>query len=98
MKFIKGKLASVGHTYMTPEQRLEKHLQESKRNPSTPLHKMLATVNHKTDVRIKQVKQYSLQYRAQAENSEMIYLHEKFSEGHVLLNVQQQTSEQVRRK
>ena len=64
--YTKGKLASIGHTYMTSEQQLEKHLQESKRNPSTRLHKTPATVNHKTDVTIKQVKEYFLQNRAQA--------------------------------
>ena len=83
---------------MTPGQRLEKHLQESKRNPSTPLHKVLATVNHKTDAKIRQVKQYCLQNRAQAENLKMKYLQDKLSEGHVLLNVHQETSEQVKRK
>ena len=96
--WIKGELASVGHTYLTVEQRLEKHLQESKRNPSTPLHKVLATVNHKTDVEIRQVKRYCLQNIAQAEDLEMKCLNEKLNEGHELLNVQQETSEQVKRK
>jgi hypothetical protein len=83
---------------LTVDQRLEKHLQESRRNPNTPLHKVLATVNHKTDVKIKQLKQYCLQNRAQAANLDIKYLQEKLSEGHVLLNVQQETSEQVKRK
>ena len=96
--WIKGELAYAGHTYLTPEKRLEKHLQDSKRNPSTPLHKVLATVNHKTDVEIRQVKQYCLQNKAQAEHVEMKYIQEKLSEGHGLLNVQQETSEQVKQK
>ena len=96
--WIKGVLAYVGHTYLTVQQRLDKHLQDSKRNPSTPLHKLLATVNHKTDVEIRQVKRFCLQNKAQAEDLEMKYIHEKLSEGHELLNVQQETSEQVKRK
>ena len=96
--WIKHELAYVGHTYLTVQQRLDKHLQDSKRNPSTPLHKVLATVNHKTDVEIRQVKRYCLQNKAQAEDLEMKYIHEKLNEGHALLNVQQETSEQVKQK
>ena len=88
----------IGHTYLTIQQRLDKHLQESRRNPSTPLHKVLATVNHKTDVGIKEVKKYRLRNKAQAEDLEMNYLHEKLSEGHELLNVQQETPERIKRR
>lgn len=96
--WIKGELPYAGHTYLTAEQRLQTHLQDSKRNPITPLHKLLAIVKHKTDVDIRQVKRYCLQNKAQAEYLDMKHIHEKLCEGHELLNVQHDTSEQVKHK
>jgi hypothetical protein len=91
--WVKGELRYVGHTYLSKEERLRKHLTDAKRNPNTPFHKMLATVNHETDVLIKDVRRYCLENRAQAEDIEMKYLNEKLNEGHVLYNVKQETAE-----
>ncbi len=91
--WIKHELLYGGHTYLTVEERLSKHFQESKRNPRDPFHKHLATVNHATDVEIKEIKRYCLENRAQAETVEMQYINEMLGEGHKLLNVKQETSE-----
>jgi Uri superfamily endonuclease len=34
MKYVDGVLVYVGHTTLTIDQRLQKHLQDAKRNPS----------------------------------------------------------------
>ena len=91
--WINGELRYVGHTYLTIEERLNAHKQDSKRNPRDPFHKHLATVNHSTDVKIKEIKRYCLENKAQAEALEMQYLNEKIGEGHKLLNVKQETTE-----
>ena len=56
--WIKNELKYIGHTYLTIEERLTQHLQESKKNHRCEFHQYLARVNHSTDVIIKQVKQY----------------------------------------
>lgn len=91
--WIEGVLRYGGHTYLPIEERLKKHFQDSKRNPHDPFHKYLATVNHSTDVKIKEIKRYSLENIAQAEAVEMQYINEMLGEGHNLLNVKLETSE-----
>ena len=87
-----------GHTYLTIDERLKKHFQDSKRNPHDPFHKYLATVNHSTDVEIKEIKRYCLENIAQAEAVEMQYINEMLGEGHVLLNVRRETSEDIKQR
>ena len=91
--WIKGELMYGGQTYLTIEERLRKHFQDSKRNPRDAFHKHLATVNHSTDVEIKEVKRYCLENRAQAEVLEMQYISEMLGKGHKLLNVKLETSQ-----
>lgn len=91
--WVEGVPRYGGHTYLTVEERLKKHLQDSKRNPHDAFHKYLATVNHSTDVEIKEVKRYHLENRAQAESVEMQYVNDMIGKGHKLLNVKLETAE-----
>ena len=91
--WVYGVLRYGGHTYLTIDERLKKHFQDSKRNPHDPFHKYLATVNHSTDVEIKEIKRYCLENIAQAEAVEMQHINEMLGERHNLLNVKLETSE-----
>ena len=96
--WVDGVLKYIGHTYLTTDEMLKKHLQDSKRNPSDPFHKYLATVNHSTDVEIKEIKIYCLANKAQAEAVEMQHLNEMLGECHKLLNVRRETSDDIKQR
>ena len=78
---------------MTIIERLNKHLQDSKHKPSDPFHKHLATIKHSTDVVIKEIKRYSFENKAQAEQAEMQHINEMLGEGQKLLNVRRETAD-----